>query len=463
MLKGLNSIAYVAVFLSAATPVKAFDIVSGITTGVAFQGIMGELNASINQAFSQGNYLAWNAGVQARLVLDRWGEVNKDLMNKAFEGLSDQQRQLFRNTNDLVQELGQKGDALTAKAQQLLDQSQQIVSDIKFWDGEPVLLRYAPSLINSERQTRKIIAVRGLSLNKANPKLTLTIDGTAVEVPRVSLTQSEAQFEIPLKALSASDNESKRIIGEVQLTHRKAKYLGIFGSEEIKITSPVNIGLLPKYVGELTSIETFKKTTGKVHTDWKSREFHFSSGSLDEKCDVQTQNPAQEHLIDTDTLQVWHNRPNPHPMAGKKVGFFPIPATLPGAWGKAGSARVENNTPHGFAIRVCAKRWTCCFPPDTGPGYQHIVYRWREYKNVDDVQKQQHPGGKIHWNKDNLVRVTPGTDGLIAQVKLFTGEERVEIRERLGTGRYYALEFEPKTGAILIRPQIPTELAAITN
>lgn len=443
-------------------PAQAVDITGGVTTAVVYQGIMGELNATMQQAFSQGNYLVWNAAAQARVTIDRWGETNKELMDKAFSELSAQQQQLFRGTNDLVQELDAKVDKLTDKANRIADQVQQIVSDVKFWDGTPALLRYGPTVLNAERKTKKIMTVRGISLNRSDPLLFLTIDGNRVRLPRTSLTQQEASFEIPATLLVPDINSTKIITGEMQITHTKPKYLGIFGSETIKTTSEVNVLLLPKFIGELTSLETFKTGDKRIYTDWKSREFHFSSGSIDEKCDVQVQAPVLDHKIDPDTIQIWENRPNPHPLAGKNLGFIRMPATLPGVWGKAGNQRIESKSTEGFAVRVCAKRWACCFPPDTGPGFQHVVYRWREFKTIKDTEKTAHPGAKIAWNQDTLLRVSPNSDGLIATISLFSGEQRVEIREKLD-GKYYTVEFEPKTGAILIRPKVPAEMASIIN
>jgi hypothetical protein len=439
---------------------SAFGITEGATTALVFQGVMSELNQTLNSALSQGNFIVWHAGVQARLALERWGEVNRELMDKAFSELDGQQRLFFRNLNDAIRNIDASSDKISADAQALLDQTQQIVADIRFWDGQPTVLRYGPTLLLLEKRTPKEVLIQGLNLQDSNPELWLNVDGEEIKLERVALAQQSARFTIPEGLLSSSDLEPKKIRGQIRLQHKKSRWLGLFGTEIREIRTELNVIILPKYLGELTDIETFKRERVRKYTDWKSREFHFSSGSISEQCEVQTQNPSLDHKIDVDTVDVWQNRPNPN--AGQRISFFVQPATLPGAWGKAGSARLETKSTEGFAVRVCAKRWTCCFPPDTGPGYQHIVYRWKEFKESDELKKLTHPPARVSWLADVLVRTEPGSEGLLATVKLFSGEQRIEIRERLN-GKYYLVEFEPRTGVMLLKPQIPTQLSAIMN
>jgi hypothetical protein len=156
----VRSIALVFILTLSAVVVPsalAFPITDTATTIVLYEGMLSELNGKINTAFSQGNYLVWSAGVQARLAIERWGEVNRELLDKAFKDLNDSQQRFFRNMNDLVSHFEASATRLTKEAQALLDQLQQTVADVKFWDGQPVVLGYAPTLFLLEKRTPKTI------------------------------------------------------------------------------------------------------------------------------------------------------------------------------------------------------------------------------------------------------------------------------------------------------------------
>jgi hypothetical protein len=122
--------------------------------------------------------------------------------------------------------------------------------------------------------------MRGLNLQDADPRVALNVVGKLYQLIRTSLTQTSASFQIPEGLLSAADLEARVVRGEVQLRHTKAAWFGLFGTSTRQISTELSIGVLPKYLGILKSIETFKKTQKRQYTDWKNREFNFSSGSL---------------------------------------------------------------------------------------------------------------------------------------------------------------------------------------
>lgn len=452
--------------LSAPKNAEAVVIADAVLTSVVFQGVLSELNAMIEQAFSEANFVVWNAGIQARLAIERWGEVNDDLMDKAFGELNDAQKDIFRNLNDFVANLDIEIHAVGDKAQGLLDQVQQIISDVK-WGDSPRLIRYKPSVVLLERSTPKLITITGLNLDEGNPLLWLVVDGKSLQMERLSLTNQSASFGIPENLLTSKEFAPTLIRGQIRMEHKKKRWLGLLGTDTKLVTTDINLALLPSNMGQLVEVETYKTNEKREYSDWKNREFYYSSGSLSEKCDVQTQNPSLDHKIDPDTVEVWHNRPNPR--AGETIplpfggGVFRQPDTLRGEWGRGGSQKLQTKTTEGFAIRLCAKRWTDGWPPDTGPGYKHVVYRWKEFKEVRKVEKKSYPLARnVSWLDDEVVKVEQGIDGILAKIRLFSNETNYEIRERLSEP-YYTLEIENKNGIILLKPKIPANLDAIIN
>src|SRR5262245_19840130 len=61
----------IAALLIFAPPPAPAQVAETAVAGVAFEALSQSLNKKVKEAFDQGNFLVWNAGVQARLTLDR--------------------------------------------------------------------------------------------------------------------------------------------------------------------------------------------------------------------------------------------------------------------------------------------------------------------------------------------------------------------------------------------------------
>lgn len=451
----------------ASVPAKS-GIVETATTGVAINSLLGEIKTLIDSSLSETNFLVWSAGVQARLTLERWQEVNSELLDQTFESLEAAQKDTFRGISDQLEHARRGSSEALEASQQIVELLNQTVQDAKFWDGQPAVFRYYPNIFIPGLKGPDIVVLRGVNLDLADPKLSISISDKYIELERVSLTKQEAQFKIDTDILEVSDTDILHIPALVTLQHREKKFFGLIEGDALTIRTEANFLMMPRYAARLTNITALRVETQRRYTGWKNREFAYSNSSHSRGCEVQVQNPGTDHFIGVDTIQVWNGRP--HPKAGQRLGggilrniIIPQNATLPGQWGRGGSQRLASRTREGFAVRLCAKRWVDGFPPDSGPGNIHVIYRWKEYMDVDS--QSEIPLGQdiaVTWSEDKLISANGKINGIRALIKLFTGENRIEIRERLNE-KYYSIEINNSTGDILIKPHLPSDLRSLSG
>ena len=132
-----------------------------------------------------------------------------------------------------------------------------------------------------------------------------------------------------------------------------------------------------------------------------------------------------------------------------------IPATLPNPWGKKGSRRFASKSPLGFAVELCASRWINGLK--TGPGNQHVLYRWKEYEEVKTSTSTTTETVNLSWTDDVRLAISPDAVSITVTINLFNGQKKIELGQKLGE-EYYSLEYDKQGGGIVLKPCIPDSL-----
>ena len=425
-------------------------------TLATIESIRSLITQAIAQATNRADYLTFKAATELKGVLDSWENANSKLLNQAFQSLDEQQQRFFRDADKLATRLNDSATNQLETARQVAELANQTVSDVKFWDGKAAVFRTTPAVVHPAIPNEVILTVRGVSLDEANPRL--RIAGRDVEFNRVGLLRQQAQFVIPKSALTFSDS-AKRLQLELVYSNPKDGIWNRIRSAREEVVAPLPILLLPNRLGKAEIFTTNTESTRL--SQMKEREFHFSHSGNSEQCDIQQQQPSMDFLINVDSIAPYE-RPNPR--AGETIRLLGarivLPPTLPSEWGRGGNWRIESKAPHGFAVRICAKRW---YGPglDSGPGFKHVYMRWEEFKIVSNDVAGAAPfaSRQLSWTSDEAVTLPANTKAIRVRVELFNGATKEATYSRLE--EFFEIDYNSATKQLVLRPRVPPELTTL--
>ena len=423
-----------------------------LTAGVAIAGTESVLRSVIQKAENTGDYLAWKAGIEAKLVIDSWKEANSELLDDALDDLNETQSAFFRRLDTTVKHADVPGqiESLT-RVTELLNQT---VNDAIFWNQNTGVFRHFPSVIHPEITQNILVTIRGVNLDKNNPKI--EFNGVSNPLPILDLKRQQVVFELPKGVLKHHNDSIKTVSGV--LSYDKPKKFFEFG-ETKRIKLPIAFLLLPKKLGSY-EVRVFNNSVEKQYKPKELvREFHYSSGALSTDCKSFPQNPGTDHFIDVDSIRVaprWIEEKTIRlPLMNKK---HTIPGHWQGEWGTNGSWSVKTKSKHGFAIEVCARRYARGpLGLDTKPGYKHVLIGWKEYKEIKKSTEEKIDSNTLTWSNEREVVVPDNSSSPIVEVTLFnvTGTKKILPH---GSSKFLNIDWDGKKRLIL-KPKIPSDLA----
>lgn len=419
-----TSVAALFAIYLAATPAHAFDIVATASSAAALEGVRGLVNGSIDKAQNAGDFLVFKTATELKVAIDSWEKANKAILDKAFKDLNESQRKFISDVNSAATKLEGSGTALMESVKEVGELWNQTLADAKIYDGSLALFRYAPRVAHPGMSGEVSFTVRGVNFDKNDPQLILP-NGKAAK--RTSLTKQEAVYLIPSNTFSFQ--ESRQQTAQLHLDYF-APSPGAFGwikdainGRSERVRTEISVMQLPKKLAEYS----FAQSTKEVAVDtWQgSREFHFS-GRDDQKSFNQS----------------------PHDNDWRfNMGSLKIDRV----WGEAGrGCHVMTNNQHGFQIEVRVGVIKS-FPNIYGPGYQHCIYSWTEFKERTVVVDQPSKQGVFGWMEDVTLPVAANKAKYQLQVRTWDGKAKTHLGS--ATDPFY--EIIEASDTIVLRPRIP--------
>lgn len=397
------------------------------TVAASAEILKSEANDVVDVAANRFDWTAMRAANEARGLIEQWQSSNRTLLDHTFGSLDASQRAFFEKMDSALQNLHRDlVDPEMSRAQQSVDQVDQLVRDLAWWANHgPVVLRTSPSVLTPTRAKTIPVRVTGLSLDVGPSKMQV---GTQTYTP-VGVTPTELTFELPASAIPFADTDHQLQRATVTITRPSSIwYKRLFGGTE---DVSLNIALLRlppsagKYTVSYTTVESVRDTS-----DWKQREFSYKSHSNSRQCDMQMQRPEPGWKIDIHSI------------------------TYVREWGASGAYRMQPEwvTPEAFSVAVCAQRRHARL--NWGSGEQHVVYKWREYRDHDETVPHNADAKSLAWGARALERLPANTSSIAVTFDDFAGN----TQSAAGTSRlrYAQISYANDTKQLTIEPKAPT-------
>jgi hypothetical protein len=234
-----------------------------MTAGFLIDQLSTRINEMISHAERTGDFLLSQALKNMLQLLDSVKAMGDDFLNKTFDGLTDQQRQLFLNVNALLADTTRTSNEILDKSMAITDQAYQMLNDVPLvGKGRYTILRYSPSTIIWEENREITLKVTGLNVAPGKPILRIS----GQEIKPSSVTLQNATFQIPTDLVRQPFVDYVVINAEIELRDD-----GWFW--DTPYTYPIKLTFAPKIFGAVTSLEMISPSTvierSEVHRNFK--------------------------------------------------------------------------------------------------------------------------------------------------------------------------------------------------
>ena len=437
-------------------------IAADITTVAMVPVALDSINTTINNALDKGDYLTAKTGIEARMAIESWKAANKELLRDLSNKLTQQQQDFFSGIERSLQSVSEIEIKTASDVEQALEQTQQIIADVKFWDGSPAVIRSTPLVIHPNVKQDFPLVIRGINLDGSNVQVLL--GKNKLPLNRIGLEKQEARFLVPKEVFTHDEKKLTTLNGIIRLEKPPNRFLAFFGKKAEYSDVQFSFVLLPKELG-LVTIVSSKVEPSRNSSGIKTREFHYSRGSLDWSCETSWQRPSNDFKIDIDSIGV-HSRPGKK-LVGGWLKNLCVPSggkgaacSLPGEWGESGKWRYVDKTELGFAVEVCAKRYFHgLLGTDTAPGYKHVIIEWKEYNDIDVEKKNPKIVEAIDWSTPIYKELPVETNKFYITAKLFNGKTEADIETFKSD--YVEVKWDKSTKQVLVKPKVPEELSGL--
>ncbi|GLS35727.1 hypothetical protein GCM10010869_13160 [Mesorhizobium tianshanense] len=220
------------------------EIVGTLTMGIVVDQLFSQLNGTINKAMAEGDYLLARASMEAKDAIEAWRLANTDLINKTFNEVKATTREIFAKADALTVQANDHAANRLETIQQIGENANQIIADIPIIGGKTYITRYGPRIVvGGTGET--IVTVKGVSLGEADPQLTI---GTTL-VPRISLTQQEAQFALSNLSIPVEERTISRQALKFSYKVNSSNVIRyLFGTKEV-VDRDLALIVFPKVLG----------------------------------------------------------------------------------------------------------------------------------------------------------------------------------------------------------------------
>lgn len=362
------------------------------TVGATLDILESRINDVISHARQSGEYLLWRAGEAARQALVAWKDVNSDLLKKANDVLSEQQRQ-FLNSIDLgLRELRAEAADVDRRARDLTVMWAETVSSLPFPGNDAKIYFMSPQTIFPVGDTIKL-TLKGPKLAKANVRVFI---GNK-EFKVTASTDFAVTTTIPRSEFPFDDTDDAFAQVDVVFDGNPG---GILSKGQQKRS--FDVWLLPSQLGTATVTEVIQR-----------------SNKVAAYFDTQAQASGRDVLIPVG-VSIFPHLSND----GWKIDTSQIAAAggvqVISAAGESGSCNgvsLSNMSETGLVYNIhISHSWR---RGRTRGGWQICNIRVPIYKTISTVERKLAPPIRLSWLEDRTFRLASPENKAEVRVSLF--------------------------------------------
>ena len=352
------------------------------STATLLENIGKFVSDTIDSAENSGNYLLFKSATELKSITEAWKKANIDLSDKAYKTINKSQQEFIEGAHTAAKKIEQNNDAQQQVPAIIAKLENQAITDGTILHGKPAIFSYMPRVLYPGMERSVSFTIRGINFKKASPRIELPNRKFA---RRISLSNQEAVFSIPLSAFQFDRSKAK-------LANLKFSYLRTKKKRE---RTDISLLLLPETLG---SFSLQIKTRDNVHDIWEgSRQFYWAG------------------LTESKTLSQ-----GPH-----DKGWRIMPSSLRQGrvWGTAGKGcSIASNEERGFAIEVRLDVTKKDLKATESPN-QYCEWHWKETFDRQVINPQEPINGNISWSKNIRLPLPINTASILLQVTMWNGAE----------------------------------------
>jgi hypothetical protein len=242
----------VAAIMLVASTANAQSPVAAGTTAAALTQLRAGVDGIMNDAMQNADLMKFRLGVEMREMIDKWEAANASTLDKAFSGLNNQQKTFFTNSQSQIDQAKQVASGSLTQIEDISRQVNQTTSTITFLgDKKARIIKVRPMVLAPGGSGYRDIIVTGLSLDDANPQL--TIKGFPGQVQRVELLQTSAKFRIRPSDYAGPDGGLTSLAGKIEYIEKPSAWF------KKRVARDVSFWALPPVLAHYTAIPTVEQ------------------------------------------------------------------------------------------------------------------------------------------------------------------------------------------------------------
>ena len=220
----------------------------GLTTATALDKVSALLTDTFDQAIDRANFTVAREALKALGTIDAWEQANTNLLDTAFTSLDKSVRDAFSGMESLSLELNNNIERQIDHVDNIIVQADELSENLPFANRQSYILDYSPKVAPIMNTKTVLIALRGVNLDKAAPRLKLK-SGAYLDFDILSPTIVTA--EIPISELKFDDDKPRKNPIKIEHQTQNGSYLGLLPKYD-DIERSLIITTLPTIAGTYT-------------------------------------------------------------------------------------------------------------------------------------------------------------------------------------------------------------------
>ncbi|MFN9472697.1 hypothetical protein [Acidovorax sp.] len=423
-------IALFALTIFSTAPVHA-QIAGAVTTGVAVSQISSGLNELINKARDTGDYLTMRAAVEAKDVIERWRDANKELLETAFSKLDEKQQRIFSNARQLTEFANASVEDRLKNTREIVNQANQLAENIVPGTGNTYVTQFSPRVLPPQTTTSINLKVTGVNLDKGDPVLSLT-EGAA---NRMLVGPLEVVYVVPASAMPRQPD--KLSVAPLTLTYSTPKdgfWNWVFRNRE-QVVRQLPIVTLPAKIATFSFVAETTTETKEVEI-WTAQEQEFS-GKNENVPKVAT--PREGWRWDLSQGVNSFKQVQGRGEAGSCNGVIEANSKPDGITHQAHLDMIKE-------VKISGIKW--------GPGWVMCSLKGPIFRMTKVKAKLPVQTASLSWTEDLRIPLPPETSAFALEVTTFDGRKRLFT----DTGNDKFFDVTRSGQDLIIRPKPPTDL-----
>ena len=416
------SIIFISILCSTSAHSQS-EVLVGQTVNSIVDNLSDRIKEIINDLEGSISRQAFDIRTHLQLIIGQLDYVLDKNIDKVFEKLDEQQRELLNNIDITLSEFERTSNIALDKLDDVLDKAIIFSGTLPFSKRIPAVRNVSPSFIGSSER-KGIITIDGAWLAKGSPYL--IFEGERIDP--IKKIDNELRFEIPL--------DKYKDIKNVEFISAK---LNVFKNQIIgkkMVDYQIAVSLVPNLMGNYLLFVKTKET--KKETKSRSENFSDSNGHCAGGRDkIWTFNSlGAPWKIDVNSIS---DRSHSVSSKSKYHGKRSVSHN-----GFQIAARIENN---GECIKVLGK-----VVARDGRGSVSGSVSWTEYKLEPYIKDQGlNSKGELKWGKDISLNLPQNLSSFRLEITQLDGEKK--IINKNANEDWYQVRYNPNGATLTIKPR----------